>query len=499
MAPRPFFPLFIALLGVRIITAADASSADDTTAPETSGAQAHGGWRGVDAGGAEDWWGAGDPAHCVETQRRFPDAVKVAVDIAGFAVCGRPSEAVCDDLVLTPVANMTCEDAVPHFFGDCGLICPIGMAICFVGIVTNTLTVVGVFGAADVLDPRHQTVLLIGLQSLTDFVMAWACTLSFAPPFYNHAWQGGRRTCDLSAAFLHCCAVATILSICLLTYISTTPLRVASKARTRRWTPPTTRTLAVWYGSVWAFAFAYALAPLAFGAADMGHAYGRYALHPGAGACFAETRGTTFNIYLTIVLVFASCGYMVFAYGKMFGIVRRFMRSEAKAGSIADEGLVTSKQARDKVAQMRKQVKVLRMLVVIVAVYLANWVFALVQFLLGAAGYENYPPLLTLWTAIGAVTNSAVNPLIYTCMNPKFREMCTTTWRRVCAGTAKRIGLPDPVAAYDRRAALRSVAPTGHAGPATTRMASTVVPSDSGAEELTSCIDSRQTDSEYHT
>ena len=50
-------------------------------------------WRGIALGGAEDWWGAGDPAHCIEYQQLYPDAVKVAVDLDGFAVCGRPGEA----------------------------------------------------------------------------------------------------------------------------------------------------------------------------------------------------------------------------------------------------------------------------------------------------------------------------------------------------------------------------------------------------------------------
>ena len=477
MAPRPCFPLLLAvLLG--------------GTATATAETVQH--WRGVAEGGREDWWGAGDPAHCVEYQQQFPDAVKVAVDIAGFAVCGRPGEAVCDDVELTPVANMTCEGAVPHFFDDCGLICPVGMFICFFAIVTNTLCVVGVFGAPDVLAPSRQTVLLIGLQSLTDFVMAFACTASYAPTFYNNAWQGGESACSLLGAILHCCAVATILSMCVLTYIRYQHL-VVGAAKMQRFTPPTPRRLGVWYGLVWFLSSAYAVGPIL--ANGIKEDYGRYVLHPQGGTCYAETRGATFNIYLTIFWVGASSAYLVFAYGKMFAIVRKFMRSKAKTYTHTHGagGAVNSAQARARhqgmVAGMKKQVKVLRMLVVIAGVYVANWAFALAQFVMGAAGYET-PPLLSLWTAVGAITNSAINPLIYWFMNQKFRETCTATWRRACAGAARTVGLPDPVRYYDKRRALRSVAPTGFTGPETVASATgTIADATSKFEPAAGSVD----------
>ena len=60
-----------------------------------------------------------------------------------------------------------------------------------------------------------------------------------------------------------------------------------------------------------------------------------------------------------------------------------------------------------------------------------------------------------------------MNPIIYYSMNKHFREIVTKSWRSLLRRGARKLGLPDPVAAYDRRAALRSVAPTGHTGPAT--------------------------------
>ena len=460
--------LFALFAAFALATAAEAAPPANASAPAA--------WRGEAQGGAEDWWGSGDPAHCVAYQARFPDAIKVAIDIDGFAVCGRPGEAVCDDVELTPFANVTCEGAVPHFFEPCTVICWVGMFLCFASIVTNVLCVVGVFGAPGIrTDPRQQTVLLIGLQSLTDFVMSWVCTLSYGPTYFSDRWNGAEPTCNFVGVMLHTCSCATILSLCILTYIRYRHL-VVGTANMRVVAPPTGTQLARWYGSVWAFSLGYASTPLVAARLGWTHAYGRYVLHPHSGTCYTETRGTTFYIYLTTFIVATSCVYMVYAYGRMFKVVHRFMRSKAKNFSAATQGTVTSEAAKkrhaDMVSSMRKQIKVLRMLIVIVGVYVLNWGVVLWQFVMGAAGYET-PPVLSLWTAIGAITNSCVNPLIYWAMNQKFRETCTTTWRGTCAGAARRIGLPDPVAAYDRRTAARSVAPTGYTGPAT--MASTAV------------------------
>ena len=243
------------------------------------------------------------------------------------------------------------------------------------------------------------------------------------------------------------------------------------------------------YACAWTLAALYALMPLAHGS------LGQFVLHPGAAVCFTASTSSPF-LWATFVVIAVPGGYMAWAYGKMFVVVRGYIKKrvarDAAHGAIA--GRTAFLREKEMAEKMRKEIKVLRMLILIVLIYALNWGVAATQFFYGGVGGGETPPLFSAMTALGAITNSAVNPPIYFAMNSRFREVVTATWRRLIARAARKLGLPDPVRYYDREAEAwrpRTVAPTGaYAGPAT--QASTVAPSAFDPEQPGAPTDGRR-------
>ena len=193
------------------------------------------------------------------------------VDAANPVQCD-PLEPLPVMLTKTPTGGMnateyTCQGSIEYYVDE---FAPLHFIIGFIAMascVTNTVAVVGIAGSGkDVV--QFQTLWLICFQAVTDFAFSWLTAPFYMVTYLSQRWVGGQGTCNVVGFLVHFFGLATILSLCVLTYARYRAIILPMK-RMKRGAGAgvavalSRRELAIAYSVVWGTALCYGLAPFA--------------------------------------------------------------------------------------------------------------------------------------------------------------------------------------------------------------------------------------------
>jgi r-opsin len=299
----------------------------------------------------------------------------------------------------------------------------LGLYFLVLGIIAvfGNYCVLRVFGSTPAL--KTPSNLLVLNLAASDMLMVLTMFPEMIYNFFTGGpWRAGELVCNIHA---FCGALMGGTQILTLTMISWDRYNVIVKGLAG--TPLTFRKSVLLIMIAWLISLAWAVAPL-FGV-------GAFTLDSMLGSCsYDGLTTTTMNKYY--MLAYASCMYFlpVAVIGSCyFFIVQAVFKHEDEMRQQAKKMNVTSLRSSADQNQMSAEVRVAKIAIINVTLWLVAWTPYMVFCLMGTWGDQSgITPLLSEMQSLLAKTSCAYNPIIYCLSHPKFREVLKKLHPWIC-------------------------------------------------------------------